>query len=484
MTVENLFAIQTEIARNVVSALKATLTDDEAARIEKSPTQNLEALQEYMRGQQLLAMRNVEEMREGKARFEHALTLDPEFAPAMVGLANAYHLLYEYTEDTEEETVTPAMALLEKALVIDPELGEAYMVRGELNRHLENWEQAESDFRRALALSPGNAAAHHWFSNLRGQQGFKEESDLLLKKAHELDPMSRIIHVNVAMQPHWGERGAGDQRALDELKRVQNLHPDFYIGYMYEGWIYSNQGKPLDALRAHLKAYEIDPLNNRNGAYCWGYFNLGANDKTLSCVNEIIERHGPSGRAMALKFFATLAAEDEASAVAMLEQAIEAGPDAFYIGIWALALGDIEKATPYFSNAFPNWFSGESVDGADDLNDASSTALILNAQGEFEKAHRLISAALDTLQDRHRNRGGEAFGFDDVALLAQQGRKEEALLALRAVADLEYLSGWQFLRFHPVYDSLREEPRFIAALADLEQAAASARQQAIEEGLF
>ncbi|MDH3903112.1 MAG: hypothetical protein OES90_07805, partial [Xanthomonadales bacterium] len=201
MTAENLFAIQSSITRQITDALKANLTTEEVARITENPTHNLEAFQEYMKGQQLLALRTVTALEQGKSHFERAIELDPEFAVAITGLANAYHLLYEYAGWTEAEALDPAMALLDQALELSPDLGEAFMVRGEIYRHKEDLDAAILDFERAIELIPGNATVYHWFSFIRVDQNLNDEAYALLQRAHELDPMSPVIHLNYAVQP-------------------------------------------------------------------------------------------------------------------------------------------------------------------------------------------------------------------------------------------------------------------------------------------
>ena len=91
-----------------------------------------------MKGQQLLALHTVPALEEGKRHFEKAIELDPGFAVAKIGLANAYHLLYEYASWPEAESLDPAMNLLNEALEQSPDLGEAYMVRGEIYRHRDD----------------------------------------------------------------------------------------------------------------------------------------------------------------------------------------------------------------------------------------------------------------------------------------------------------------------------------------------------------
>jgi TolB-like protein len=481
LTAENLFAIQTEITRSITNALKTTLSPEEVARIETRQTNNLEALQELMRGQQLLALRQVEAMEEGKAHFEQALELDPQFAQAMVGLANAHHLLNEYASVPEAESIIPAMGWLGRALDIDPHLGEAYMVRGELYRHLEDWEASEADFLKAIELIPGNASAYHWYSNLKSQQDLEEEAHELLRKAHELDPMSPIIHVNLAAKPFYH---GDDEASLAELKRVQQLHPDFYVAHLYEGFIHWAHGDPVGSLRSHLKVLELDPRTNRSGFHCFDYLNLGALEASRKCIGEY--QGALTQRRAYIQVLLALAGGDQDTAITVFDASADMPGDDRWLVSGAMALGRYDFARPFYEQEFPAWFGEQGVGmlDADDLNDALDVAAILLAEGNAERSSQLLDLALQVIGDLPRNRGGDAFGYSDVQAYALLGQREAALLALEECAELGYLSGWQELGFHPFYDSIRDDPRFGAAVTRLDIAANEARARAVDEGLL
>jgi TolB-like protein len=481
MTAENLFAIQSSITRQITDALKASLSPEEAARIDERPTENLEAFQEYMKGQQLLALRVVSAMEEGKGHFERALELDPNFAAAKVGLANSYHLLYEYAGWPEAESLEPAMILLEEALELSPNLGEAFMVRGEIHRHHRKLDAAAMDFERAMELIPGNAALYHWFSFVRTAQGRGDESYALLQRAHELDPLSRVIHVNYAAHPFFV---GDDEQAIVELERVRTLHPDYPAVYSYLAWVYWSQGNAVETLRASLKVYELDPENTRGRTLCYNYLNLAAGESALNCVtkSEVLR---PMEKAFA-RILLELEKGNRDTAQAILDATAEFEDEGQYRHYAALYVGDFEQARPGFEKEYPEWFSGPVPEKLNDyqVDDAVDVALLLQQTGEDERAASLLNVALENISQKQRNHGAYAFGFLDVSIYALLGQHEKALLALEECADLEYLSGWARLKFLPHYDSIRDDPRFSAALDRLSAAAEIARQRAVSEGLL
>ena len=481
MTTENLFAIQSEITRQITDALKATLTPEEAARIDKRATDNLEAFQEYMKGQQLLALRTVPSLEAGKTHFERAIELDPGFAQAITGLANAYHLLYEYADWSEAESLEPAMELLNQALELSPDLGEAYMVRGEIYRHRNDLVAAQLDFERAIELIPGNAAVYHWFSFIRAQQNDRQEAYVLLQRAHKLDPMSRVIHINYAMQPFYNGQ---DEDALVELEKIRLLHPEYPAVYAYESWVSWAHGDPVGALRGSRKVFELDPQNNRSGSYCFSYLDLDAAESALDCLAK--DQSLEATEKILLRIILHLVNGNRDIAQAVLDSAWDMEGDVEDKAFAALALGDFEMARPGYEEEHADWFADPfPVElAARDIDDAVDVALVLQKTGESERAENLLNVAIETMKTLKRNRGSTAYGFLDVRAYAVLGQTEQALTALEECAELEYLSNWQGLKFLPHYDAIRDDPRFSSALSRLSAATELARKRAISEGLL
>jgi len=481
MTADNLFAIQSEITRQIVDSLRATLTEEEASRINERPTESLEAFQEYMKGQQLLLPRTVPSIEAAKQHFEKAIAVDPNFAKAIAGLANAYHLLYEYAGWPEAESLDVAMELLNQSLELSPNLGEAFMVRGEIYRHRDELDLATADFEKAMELLPGNPTVHHWFSFVRQQQDRQAESFALMRRAHELNPMSPVIHANVAMQAFFE---GDDSTALEELEKVELLHPDFPTAYTMESWIYWAIGDPVGRLRVEQIAFELDPESTRAGNHCESYISLNAAESAIDCITKDRSPQ-PMGR-IYIRIILHLINGKRDSALAVLESTQEMEDEEGYRAYAALAVGDFEMARPHFEEEYPQWFAatGPYVVTKRDVDEAIDVSLILQRSGNEEQAAILLNAAIDAMQSMKRNSGPESYGFDDVRAYSLLGQTEAALTALEECADLEYLSGWQGLKYLPHFDAVRADPRFMAALSRLSTAADEARKRAISEDLL
>jgi TolB-like protein/Tfp pilus assembly protein PilF len=481
MTADNLFAIQSEITLKIIDALKATLTLEEAARIEEKPTQSLEAWQEYMKGQQLLALRTATSIEQAKKHFENAVELDGQLSLAIVGLANAYHLLFEYAGWSERESLDVAMDLVSKALAQSPDLGEAYMVLGELDRHSNDLVAAEANFQRAIELIPGNANVWHWYSFVKDEQGQRKDAEALMQRAHQLDPMSPVIHNNYALQPFYDGR---DEESLEELERVKALHPDYPNPYLSQSWILAIQGDVLGSLRARLKANELDPDSNRYIFTCQHYNELQANESALNCMNQI------SGRLSMDRIWNQVIIHlddgDVSAAKAFLALYPQVPMDADLLGSVALLARDFELAKTAFQMDQPQWFSESFNPDVDQDNywEAVYVASIFKKDGEKEKAESLLNESLKVMKGFPRNRGVYAYGCLDVAAYSLLDENETALNMMEECAELEYLTDWRQFAFSPLYDGIRDDPRFSAAMRKLGQAAGRLRAQAISEGLL
>ena len=166
LTAENLFAIQSEISKAIADALHATLSPEEVDRIDAVPTQSLDALDHYLRGRKYMATRNVVDLERATQEFLKAVEIDPDFALAWVGVADSHALLSGYKavplgtfDNIRDEAIN-------KALEIDPQLGEAYASLGSLLVHRGDYAGAEAAYDKAIEFTPNYSTAYHWHSDL------------------------------------------------------------------------------------------------------------------------------------------------------------------------------------------------------------------------------------------------------------------------------------------------------------------------------
>jgi TolB-like protein/Tfp pilus assembly protein PilF len=193
---DNVFAVQSDIAQRVAEALKVRILTAEKERIEKKPTENAAAYTLYLRGRSVWNKRGLEDMKKAMEYFELAVHEDPGFALGYAGMADCAILLRNNLKVDPEENLKKAKVMLEKALQLDPSLAEAHATYGNVLASEYDLRRAEEEFRRAIELKPSYATAHQWYAevlrkNLRWEEALHE-----IERAVELDPLSGVIMEN------------------------------------------------------------------------------------------------------------------------------------------------------------------------------------------------------------------------------------------------------------------------------------------------
>lgn len=195
---DDIFAIQSEIAEKVVSQLAVHLVGSEKARLEKKPTENPEGYMLYLKGRHYWNERSDEGLLKAVSYFEQAIKKDSEFALGYTGLSACYSVMARNGPGAPSENFQRAEDFLAKALQLDGKLAEAHAgLANILHYYHYEWEKAELEFQRAIELKPGYSTAHQWFAHLLGSQRRFSESEREMKTALQLDPFSVIVNHNM-----------------------------------------------------------------------------------------------------------------------------------------------------------------------------------------------------------------------------------------------------------------------------------------------
>jgi adenylate cyclase len=182
----DIFAIQDEITRAIVEQLKVKLLRQEKESIERAPTDNVEAYTYYLRGRDFLHRTSKRYLELARRMFAKAVELDPNYARAYAGLANCDTLLYTlYQVDISPEGILEIAA---KALALDSQLAEAHAARGAALSAAREFDEANSEFERALTLDPNSFEAHYWYARHALIQGKMTRAVELLERASEINP--------------------------------------------------------------------------------------------------------------------------------------------------------------------------------------------------------------------------------------------------------------------------------------------------------
>jgi adenylate cyclase len=226
---EDIFAIQSEIAQKLVAALRLSLTRQETALIERRGTRNAEAYDHYLRGQALLRDGTDSTLPKAVAAFRAAIECDPKFAQAHAGLANAVAIRGQWRLDVTPGEFKEAFAEINRALELEPRMPEAFVARACLMSMQQRNREASEAFEEAIRLNPASYEAHYMYARHCFATGEFERSVTLFETAMKLRPddYQPVTMVVGAMEKlgHPEVRQA-KQRAMAAIDRHLELEPE------------------------------------------------------------------------------------------------------------------------------------------------------------------------------------------------------------------------------------------------------------------
>jgi serine/threonine-protein kinase len=250
----DLVSLQSEIARDVSTKLKAKLSGAEETKVIKTATADPEAYQAYLKGRYYWNRRTAENLKKAIEQFKSATDRDPNYALAFVGLGDCYAVLNEYAGTPTSETLPQARAYAERALAIDGQLAEPHATLGFVNDNSWQYGEAEKEFKRAIELNPNYPTTYHWYSILLKNVGRNDEAAAMIKRAQELDPLSSVIAVNVSRMYHL--QNNYDASIENSLKIIE-LDPNFAPAYDYLALSYLKLGRNAEAIAAAEKGVDL-----------------------------------------------------------------------------------------------------------------------------------------------------------------------------------------------------------------------------------
>ncbi|MEP1152341.1 MAG: tetratricopeptide repeat protein [Balneola sp.] len=268
---ESIFAIQEEISRKVVQELKVRLLPVDEVEIAKRPTEDIEAYNTFLKATQLEVSRSPEDLETAITLYEQAIEIDPTFTEAYARLAIAYGLLNQYGNLSFAEMLEKMDANINKALLINPNLGIVYRALGFYqNQRLEEnaLVAAENAYRKAIELTPNDAYAYNsLYIAIKSRS--EEEAYRYLEKAYQLDPLSNPIAVNYAsflLVKKEYEKG------IELLDKVIARAPDY-----------------TSAHRTKISTLALIPNGDLDKAFITAHKALKQNPESLEILSLIVE---------------------------------------------------------------------------------------------------------------------------------------------------------------------------------------------------
>ena len=257
--ISDIFSIQSEVAQTVARELKATLTLKAKGQIEKNQTSNVEAYDLYLQGRFFWNQRTEEGQKKSIECFEKSIAIDPDYALAYTGLADAYFILTWYRWLPNPEGYVKAKKYALRAIEIDKNLAEAHAALGWLLFWSEwKWEEARKELKLAIELNPNYANAHQYYAELLDILRQDKEAREQINLALELDPLSLAMNSN-SVQYYYNEGKL--KESLEACRRLEEI--DFYrtqgVYDLYSS-IYLRQGENVKAVEAIQKMLPGDTL--------------------------------------------------------------------------------------------------------------------------------------------------------------------------------------------------------------------------------
>jgi TolB-like protein/Flp pilus assembly protein TadD len=311
-------ALESELAQSIAGRVEVTVTGEEHQRLSAARPVAPEVYESYLKGRFVLKQGNRARLEQSIPYFEDALNRDAMFAPAYLGLAEAYTWLGTVSAGVPPESTRPKVtSFARKALAIDPGLVEAHVVLANVLQEEWHWTEAEAEYRHALELNPNSAEAYQWFALWLVCQGRTDEAVTSIKRARALDPVA-VSGASVAwilFQAHHYED------AIRESQSALALQPD-NAGYLTTlGFALIANNQPADAIPGLEKAVSLSGSPASTGILIRAYAHAGRRSDALRLLAEL-KRRKQAGYVPAGAFVnAYLGLGDKEQAFYSLEQA-------------------------------------------------------------------------------------------------------------------------------------------------------------------
>jgi serine/threonine-protein kinase len=345
----DIFDVQDEIARAIVRRLKVEFAIEDAARLVKVATTNMEAYQAYLQGRAMLYRRGPW-IAKALESFKRAVELDERYAQAWAGLADAQTVLCYSGYDRPDQAMPEALAAATRALELDPASAEAHNALACASFMWErDFNKAEREFLHALALNPKYTQARCWYQFfLQCTVGRLEEGLAQARQALEADPLS--AYAAIVLSFAWGTIGRAD-RALAYGKTAVEHDPQSFVGRWGLSFAHHWNGQYEEALSVLEALWAESPYNT------WvtirivpAYARVGRFEKARAIYQELLARRERQYLPPFVLAVCETALGDHQGAIASCAAAVE-GRDVF-LGFFHSWLPDLEplRADPRFAD--------------------------------------------------------------------------------------------------------------------------------------
>ncbi len=486
---DDIFAIQDEIATEVVAALKVSLLGESAEKLAQRDTENVDAYTEFLLGVNDLSQYSFESLPRAERHFREAVRLDPKYALAWARLGDTFLQSEDTGAGNFDAMIEGARDAATHALEINPDLAAALAILGAAEARSGNDEIAEQLLLRAITLEPNDITAKRYYAAALSNQLRPEEAIVQTEEILALDPLSTEAHHQLSSD--LGLLDRFDQ-ASKIIKRMVEISPNSPVGYYREAELEYTRGNWAKAVVSTMKAQEVDPDDPELAMLIGDYFvsmeMLGDAKRWYDRAAEIDPRH-PVSRATPLVLLMVEDADTKAAATLarqLLDEGLANRQNSRVLALWAIwrdadKHDSNEEALDYLQDHFPLFYEDNPSWHFNDRHYWYVFGSMMSESSGKARGQNLLDEAL-----RRANAADAVYGagLTGVGLEAVSGNKKKAIEKLRAHASRSRSPDlWPiWLERNPGFASIRDEPEFVQYLAALRENAAE--QRALLPGLL
>ena len=467
LTTESVFVIQTEITEAVLTALEATVTQDEQRMISRIPTDNLEAYNAVVQGNLRLERRTISEMERAKEFFQQAVELDPNYSEAWAQLGLSYVLLRNFGSE-QQNLLRDARAAIDESLRLNELDGGTWVIVGDLERASGNRPAASRAYQRAIDFSPGKAETHASYSTVVFEED-PQKGLALIERAIELDPLNNMHYLDRGI---FAARLLRYDEAVEYFNRSIELELDYALVFGNMAVLMRVQGKLAEAYHWHEKEHFLDPSGIiPHLDLIITALSMGEEQMAQQSLDQLLAIAPDNPRTLELRMRLALREGDLRTArniVDMLPATETGRVSANYLEV--LRDVDIESGNPaaaveryreFRPEYFAQDFSQRERYGRRISLSPLRLAFVLKMTGEDEFADRLLNDALDWILELSQTIPPDGSDLLSIARIkVMLGRTAEALQILDTIPDAGWPMSWQDDVVAREFDAVRDTPKF------------------------
>jgi len=475
LTIDNLFAIQSEITETIASQLAATISPEEKRRIKRQPTDDLEAFNAYIEGKHRLTRGTFEALRDAEQLFHRAIEIDPEYALAHTALAFTYARLADTGLTTVEEMLADGQVYIDRAVELDPTSGYTQAVLARYQLALGE-DDNEETFKRALDSSPNNVDVMDIYASVLRMQSRSEESLAMTRRALEIDPLSVTLFHDLG-------------RAFIRLGRFPEAHEAFArIAQIDPKSPYAPHGGAMATILggqlaegAHWsdESMRMDPADFENySSSVLVYGSIGNMKMAQQRLDEALALGPDEPYPLSAKAYLLTLKGERQPALSVARAALANKVDDRWgahgrllrvVRDAALDTGEYDEALAWYQQLIPEVFENEPRIDSNNIAKAADVSHLLIAAGRDAQAEKILAAVIGRYDELYKlGAANFPLGIAKMDALILLDRKDDALVEFRKLVDDNWRMVWRWsTELNPTHDSLRNNQEYEDLVAEI-----------------